>query len=528
MPPAPPLLLHNARIWTGVAATPWADAALVRDGRFVFVGREADVNAPAAAEVLDCSGRLVVPGFTDAHAHLLGTGAAMRSVDLKRTKSVEEAVTLVAERVRDTPRGAWVYGRGWDQNWWPGARFPHRRDLDAIAPDNPVVLGHTSGHCSWVNSAALRAAGITTETQTPVGGAIDRDPDGEPNGILRDAAARLVTDVTPPPTRLERIAALEDAIGHAHKLGITCVHAMNVGRGELQALYGLHDSDALRLRVRPFLSAARIDEWFERNIVTGDGDAMLRIGGVKFFADGALGSLTAWMCEPYEGSSDSGFPLQPPEELERDVRRCLEHGLAPAVHAIGDRANGVVLDIFGRLRDVAPALPRRIEHAQVLTAEDVPRFGALGVAASVQPIHATEDMEQADRDWGARGRYAYVFRSLAQHGALLAFGSDSPVQTMDPLVGIHAAVTRRNAGGAPPDGWYADERISIAAAVAAYTSGPARAVGEDDAGRIEAGCHADFAVLSHDVFAERDPMRILDARVDVTAVAGEVVYRREA
>jgi predicted amidohydrolase YtcJ len=451
----------------------------------------------------------------------------MRSVDLKRTASVAEAVRRVAERVARTPGGGWVRGAGWDQNDWPNARFPHRRDLDTVAPDHPVVLVHTSGHCSWVNSAALRAAGITSATEPPVGGAIDHDDDGEPTGILRDTAARLVTDIAPNPAQPERIAALQDAIAHAHSLGVTGAHAMDVGRGELQALYALNDSDRLRLRVRPFLSATRLDEWFERSLTTGFGDEMLRIGGVKFFADGALGSLTAWMFEPYASAEMSGFPLQPPENLERDVRRSLEHGLAPAVHAIGDRANRAVLDIFERLRDVAPELPRRIEHAQVLTAEDIPRFGAMGVTVSAQPIHATQDMVKVDREWGSRGRFAYAFRSLADCGAVLAFGSDTPVETMDPLSGIHAAVTRRNSGGAPDEGWYPEERIALEEALRAYTGGAAHAVRDSASGRIAPGCYADFIVLSRDLFAEEDAMHLLDARVDITAVGGEIVHRRQ-
>lgn len=521
------LAIRNARIWTGVASAAWAGAAIVRDGRFVAVGRAGEVELPAGAEVLDAAGRLVLPGLTDSHAHLLGTGAAMRSVDLKRTGSVAEAVARVAERVARTPDGAWVRGAGWDQNDWPGARFPHRRDLDAVAPAHPVVLVHTSGHCSWVNSAALRTAGITAATEPPTGGAIDRDEHGEPTGVLRDSAMRLVTDVAPNPTQPERIGAVEDAIAYAHSLGVTCVHAMDVGRGELQALFALNDAGRLRLRVRPFLSATRIDEWFERNLMTGDGDAMLRVGGVKFFADGALGSLTAWMFEAYEASGGTGFPLQPPEDLERDVRRCLEHGLAPAVHAIGDRANRAVLDIFERLQGVAPNLPRRVEHAQIVTEGDIPRFGALGVTVSAQPIHATQDMAKVDREWGSRGRLAYAFRSLADAGASLAFGSDTPVETMDPLAGIHAAVTRRNALGQPPDGWHAEERIALDVALRAYTSGPALAVRDAESGRIAPGCHADFIVLSRDLFEEDDPMRLLDARVDVTAVGGEIVYGRD-
>ncbi len=523
------LLLRNARIWTGDASAPWAEAALIRDGRFAAVGRAGDIDAPHGVNVIDAGGRLVVPGFTDAHAHLLGVGAAKRNVDLKGSATVDEAVRRVAERVATTPAGRWVRGAGWDQNDWPGARFPHRRDLDAVSAEHPVVLMHTSGHCWWVNSAALRAAGVDRSTPIPIGGAIDVDESGEPTGVLFDAAARLVTDVVPPPSAPERLAALRDGVAHAHRLGITCVHAMDVGRGELQALYALRDTGELLLRVRAYLSATRLDEWFDRNLATGDGDDMLRIGGVKFFTDGALGSMTAWMLDPYEGSADTGLAMQPPEELERRVRACLERGLAPAVHAIGDRANRTALDIFERLGDVAPRLRRRIEHAQLLTAEDLPRFVGLGVVPSVQPIHATQDMAKVDRAWGERGRYAYAFASLLANAPTLAFGSDAPVEDMNPIAGIHAAVTRRNASGAPPDGWYPAERISLEVALAAYTRNAAIAAVQPAAGGCFAlGCLGDFVVLSQDIFDLDDPMRILDARADVTVVGGEVVYRRDA
>ena len=520
------LILRNAHIWTGDDAAPHAGTAVVRDGRFVFVGRESDAALPSGAEVIDAGGRLVLPGFTDSHTHLLGTGLAMRSVDLKGVPSVAEAVRRVAERVAASAPGAWIRGAGWDQNDWPGARFPHRRDLDAVAPDQPVVLTHTSGHCTWVNGAALRAAGVTSATISPAGGAIDIDAGGEPTGILRDNASRLVAGVAPKLSQSERIAATELAIAHAHSLGVTGVHAMDVGRGELQALHALNDARRLRLRVRPFMSAGMLDEWFDRNLATGDGDDMLRIGGVKFFADGALGSMTAWMLEPCEGAADTGLALQPAEDIERDVRRCLEHGLAPAIHAIGDRANREVLDIIARTRQLAPHLPRRIEHAQLLASIDVARFAYYNVTASVQPIHATQDMAKVDRAWGARGSGAYAFASLRGIGVNLAFGSDTPVETMDPIAGIHAAVTRRNAAGEPPAGWYPGQRIPIEVAIAAYTVGAATAVREQQAfGKIAPGYHADFVMLSENMLAA-DPMRILDARIDATVVAGECVYAR--
>lgn len=302
---------------------------------------------------------------------------------------------------------------------------------------------------------------------------------------------------------------------------------MDAGLGELEALRDLRARGELTLRVRVFLTASRLDDWLG-NECTGDGDDMLRTGGVKFFTDGALGSMTAWMLAPYEGSDDTGLALQPAEELERKVRAALEHGLAPAVHAIGDRANREALDILERARDLAPELPRRIEHAQLLTAEDLPRFARLGVDVSAQPIHATQDMANVDRVWGERGRFAYPFASLLASGARLAFGSDTPVETMDPIEGVHAAVTRRNARGEPDGGWYPDERISTADALAAYTSGCARAVREDDRlGRIAPGYHADFAVLSRDIFALDDAHEIANARVVMTASGGEIVYRDE-
>jgi predicted amidohydrolase YtcJ len=521
----PDLLIRNARILRDEGVN--ADAALVRDGRFVFVGRERDANVTSGTRTFDARGRRVVAGFVDAHAHLLGTGFAMRNVDLKRTASAEEAAARVARRAADAAKGAWVRGAGWDQNDWPGGHFPDRRVLDSAAPEHPVALDHTSGHCIWVNSAALAAAGVTRETQAPYGGAIDVDGEGEPTGILRDTASRLVTSVIPAPSPTERIDALRGAIAHAHSLGLTGAHAMNVGRGEYQAMLALHDSGRLRFRVRAYMTADRLDEWLERNLRSGDGDDLMRIGGVKFFADGALGSMTAWMLAPYEDAPDVGFPLQSIEDLASMVRSCLDHGLAPAIHAIGDRANRQVLDLLASMRTVIPGLRRRIEHAQLLAPEDIGRFAELGVVASVQPIHATQDMHKVDRSWSARSDGAYAFASLLASGATLAFGSDTPVETMDPLAGLHAAVTRRRANGEPAPGWHPEQRITLAQAVRAYTSGSAAAVGEVDRwGHIAAGQFGDCVVLSDDLFALDDPMRILDMRVDATIVAGDVVYER--
>lgn len=522
------LLIRNAHIWTGDPHQPLASTAFVRGRIFAFVGDEADVSAPVGTSTLDLGGRFMMPGLGDAHVHLLGTGFAMQSVDLKAVPTVEEAVRRVAERIPSTPADGWVTGAGWDQNAWTAGRFPTRQQLDAAAPDHPVVLTHTSGHCTWANTVALRLAGVTADTQPPVGGAIDVDEAGEPTGILRDKASDLVTSAMPHPSQTDRIRAVEAAVAHAQSLGLTMVHAMNVGRGEFQALHALNDSGKLKLRVRMYLSHDRLDEWIGRGITTGDGDDKLRVGGVKFFSDGALGSLTAWTFEPYASAPGSGFPLQPVEDLERDVRRCLQAGLATAVHAIGDRANREALDIYERARDLAPGLVRRIEHAQLLTEQDISRFARLGVVASMQPIHATADWRKVDREWGDRGRWAYAFASLERAGTTLAFGSDSPVETIDPLAGVHAAVTRQTVHRKPEGGWYPDELISTADAMHHYTSGVAGAVREADAnGRIATGARADFVVLSGDPLALKDPMQLLELQSDVTATGGEVVYVRQ-
>jgi predicted amidohydrolase YtcJ len=522
------LFVRNARIWTGDDAQPWADCAIIELGRFSFVGRENDVSPPSGARVIDGRGRLVLPGFTDAHVHLLGTGEAMRSVGLKDVPSEDEAARRVAERVAQAPPGVWVRGAGWDQHLWPEGRFPTKASLDAVAPEHPTVLIHTSGHCIWVNSAALREAGVTRDTEAPIGGAIDLSKDGEPTGVLRDAASRLVTDVMPRPSQSDRESALRAAIAHAHRQGVTAVHTMDVGSGEMVAMRSLHERGELSLRTRAYLSARRLDEWISEGQRTGDGDDVLSIGGVKFFADGALGSLTAWMLEPYEDSDDCGLPLQPIEKLEKQVGHCLQSGLAPAIHAIGDRANREVLDMLERLRDVRADLRRRVEHGQLLTRRDIRRFAERGVAVSAQPIHATQDMTKVDRHWGKRGRFAYPLASLLASGATLAFGSDSPVETMDPIAGIHAAVTRRNPRGQPEGGWYPDERVSLEDALRAYSSGTAQAVGEESlTGRIAEGCYGDFVVLSCNLFEMSDSMEILEANVEATVVGGEVVFDGE-
>ena len=514
------LLLRNARPWAGprAARDPRADTILILDGRIALVGSARDASLPPALPVLDAGGRAVLPGLVDAHFHLLSTGFAMAEVQLKDSPSIDDACARVARAAASGD--GWLAGAGWDQHLWAG-RFPSRLELDAVAPQRPVALAHTSAHALWVNSAALAACGITSETTDPQGGLIDRDVDGLPTGILRDNAMRLVYDRIPPATRQAKREALLRAQAEAHRLGLTGVHAMDVSGGELEALRALHAAGELRLRTRLYLTARGLQRW--EGTRTGDCDDRLRIAGVKFFADGALGSLTAWMEEPYEGTENCGLPLQPPAELERDLRWCLERGLAPAVHAIGDRANREVLGIYGRLKEIAPGLPRRIEHAQLLGPGLIQRLLELGVTASVQPIHATRDRAKVDRHWGERGRWAYPFADLVAAGVDLAFGSDSPVESMAPYEGLFAACFRTPWPGdtAPP--WYPAQRLDIAEALRGYTAGPARATAEEATfGRLAPGYAGDLVLLDGASLADsfRGPPI-------ATVVAGKVVYARE-
>lgn len=526
------LLLHHGRIFTCDPGRPWAQAVLVRDGRIALAGDDAEVEGALGAGVpaIDLRGRLAVPGFCDAHVHLLETGISRQIVNLRGARSLEEALSRVKERAERTPLDQWVRGHGWDQNEWAESSFPDRRSLDEVAPENPVALAHTSGHAIWVNSRALALAGIGPDTSDPPGGAIEREPESaEPTGILYETAGRLVRDAMPELDQAQRRGALKEAVRYAQSLGVTAVHDMGVGRRTLAALRELRGQGELGLRVRAYLDRERLDEFIAEGLRTGDGDEVLSIGGAKFVSDGALGSQTAFMLEPLEGQPDNyGIVVIPPDELRELVRKALDARLAPAVHAIGDRANREALDIYERELGANRSLRPRIEHCQLLHPDDIPRFAALGVVASMQPIHATSDMHKADRCWGSRSAGAYAFRSLLDSGARLSFGSDCPVETMDVIAGIHAAVTRRRADGEPAEGWHPEQRLSVEEAVTAYTLGGAYAAGQEALlGSVSPGKLADLTVLSRGIFALADPMDVLTAQIDLTILGGQVVYERE-
>jgi predicted amidohydrolase YtcJ len=523
------LVAHHGVIYTLDEARPRAQALLARDGRILHAGSDDEVRRLAPSDRcrwIDLGGRCVLPAFIDSHIHLLALGANLDRVALSGVASLEAVQQRVAAAARAAHPGEWVLGWGWDHSLWPGGRLPDRTLLDHVAPDVPVALRRKDGHLVWVNSAALAAARIRRETPDPPGGRIGRFPDGEPNGLLFETAIDLIDRAIPEMTEAQAVRALQRAIAELHRVGVLGAHIPE-GPLTLRALQRLDQAGQLQLRATVMLAYRSLDAALQTGLRTGFGGGRLRIGPVKIFADGSLGSETAAMLEPFEGQPHNrGIMILSEKELQEAVARAAQGGLACAIHAIGDRANRVVLDAFEATRtDWQPAgLRQRIEHVQLLHPDDVGRLAALGVIASMQPIHATQDMELVDRLWGKRGRYAYAFRSLLDRGTAIAFGSDAPVESADPLAGIYAAVTRRRADGTPSGGWHPEERISLIDAVRAYTAGAAWAAGDEGRlGSLAPRKRADFVVLSHDIMAS-PPEVIPETRVVCSVFDGEVVY----
>jgi predicted amidohydrolase YtcJ len=499
-------ILRRGRIRTLDASLPSVEALAIQEGRVVLAGAEDAVMALADAgtQVVDLDGRTVLPGLTDAHLHLRQYAVSFERIDCE-TPSMAECLARVREHAETTPPGEWILGHGWNQNVWGG--YGDATSLEAAAPDHPVYLTSKSLHAAWANTRALRLAGIAPSTPDPDGGVIQRDSRRQPTGILLEKACGLVSNLIPAPSTQRLAQSLRAAQPRLLRLGLTGVHDFD-DRDCHQALEALRRQGELGLRVVKNIRREDLAWALESGMRTGQGDVSLRIGNLKVLADGALGPRTAAMLAPYEGEPDNyGMLLVDPEELFEVGAAAAAHGLALAVHAIGDWANRVVLHVLQRCREYEaerglPLLRHRIEHLQLLHPDDVARPARLGVVASMQPIHATSDRVMADRHWGTRVRHAYAWRSLLGAGAALAFGSDAPVESANPFLGIHAAVTRRDRNGLPgPEGWVPEERLSVEEAVRAYSIGPAYAAGLEAAlGKLSAGYLADLIVLDEDPF----------------------------
>jgi hypothetical protein len=518
------------RVRTLDAERPIAEALSVRAGKVLAVGTKAEVLASAGgdARVVDLGDATVVPGLADAHGHLSGLGASLAGVRLEGTATRDEVLSRVASAPATARQGDWLIGSGWDQNDWPEKSFPGRAELDAKLPNTPVVLDRIDGHAMWVNSEALRRAKITKETPDPEGGRILRGPDGEPTGILVDNAMNLVLAVLPPPTEAQFEARLAAALARCAEVGLTEVHDAGMDLRTFRLLQRWDKEGKLPVRVYVMADGQGADR--ETYLREGPFQGrMLTLRAVKLSLDGALGSRGAALHAPYSDEpSHRGLLLLTPEEYEARVRAFMARGFQVATHAIGDRANTLVLDTLVRSAEATGTRDgrHRVEHAQVLRLEDISRLGQSGFIASMQPTHATSDMPWAETRVGPeRIQGAYAWRKLKESGAPLAFGSDFPVERPDPLLGLYAARTRQDAEGKPASGWYPAQRLSGEEALEGFTVGAAYAAfAENERGRLKPGMDADFVAFSVDP-VEAPPAELLKAQVKLTVVAGAEVHK---
>jgi predicted amidohydrolase YtcJ len=526
-------LLYNANIHTLDSKNPKASAILIAGSKIIAVGEKEKLESLAHGNVKkqDMQGKCIIPGMTDAHIHMQYYSLGLAKIDCE-TKTKQECLQRVAERVQNTKPGEWVLGHGWNQNEWSTAgEWPTGAELDAIAPNNPVYLTAKSLHAGWVNTAALNAAKISNDSPDPKNGAIQRDAHGKATGIMLETAMSLISDSIPQTTPYELEAAIERAQPILWKMGLTGIHDFD-RRDSFMALQSLHAKDKLKLRVCKNMPVESVEQANELGLRTGFGNEWLWIGSIKAFMDGALGPHTAAMFQPYEDEPENrGILNMDGEELFEHCRKAADVGLSMTVHAIGDRANHEVLNAYEQLRKYEtekgfPHLRHRIEHVQVLHPDDVPRLAKLNVIASMQPIHATSDMLAADRFWGDRSALSYAWRTQLDHGAPLAFGSDAPVESPSPFLGLYAAVTRRRSDGSPSaEGWYPEQKLTLTEALSAYTMGAAYAANaEHRLGKLAENYLADLVVLNEDIFST-NPDLLLTIQSSATMVGGEWVWQ---
>ncbi|MGE0454712.1 MAG: amidohydrolase [Vicinamibacteria bacterium] len=524
------LVLRGGHVWPG-RGLPAATALAVSDGRVVALGDDAAVAGLVGprTRVVELRGRLVVPGFNDAHVHFLDGGFGLLSVDLRDARDEAELGRRVGAHAATLPKGTWVLNGNWDHESWPGGALPTRRGLDALTPEHPVFVNRLDGHMALANSLALRLAGISRDTPDPAGGTIVRDAAGEPTGVLKDNAQDLMYRVLPEPSREMNLRAARAALREAARLGVTSVQD-NSSIDALPTYQQLRAQGELSARIDVWRPISALGALEAAGVRSGLGDDWIRVGALKILSDGSMGAGTAAFYEPYADEPGTrGLLLYPEAELGRLILEADAAGFQLAVHAIGDRANALVLDAFEQAVAQNGARERRfrIEHAQVVRREDLARYKALGVVASIQPSHCIDDMRWAEKRIGReRCRLAYNFRSFTAAGIPVAFGTDWYVEPLDPRLGLYAAVTRELPKGGPAGGWFPEEKLSLEEALDLYTRGSAHAEGtEARKGTLEVGRLADLAVFAADLF-RLEPRAILETPVDLTLVGGRVVFER--
>ena len=522
----------NARIWTGDSAQAFTSVIAIGDNKILYTGNDYSSYKGKNTQIVDCAGKMIVPGFIDNHTHFLSGGYNLASVNLRIAKTKEQFVSILKEYCTKLNDDRWILGGDWDHEIW-GGELPDKNWIDSVTGNHPLFVSRYDGHMAFANSKALQLAGITKQTPVPPGGQIIKDRDGSPTGVFKDEAMNLVFNKIPTPSEKELDEYLQRAVQHAFENGVTQVHDMNTYGGwiDLATCRRAYQNKKLDLRVYSFVALStwqRLDSFCKAN---GKGDDMLRWGGLKGFVDGSLGSTTGWFYQPYlDAPASTGLQVTDTNSLRSWVLSADSAGLHVAVHAIGDRANDFILNVFEKaeMKTTGKDHRFRIEHAQHLTQQAIPRFAQLNVIASMQPYHAIDDGRWAyKRLDDARLKGTYAFKSLLNANAKVTFGSDWTVAPLKPVEGIYAAVTRRTLDDKNPNGWYPEQKLTVEEALRCYTVNNAYAgFQEDKLGKIKAGMLADFVVLSDDLF-KIAPEKIKDVKVERTVVNGKEVYVRK-
>ncbi len=535
--PAADLIITHAKIWTVDAARPEAQAVAILHDRIVAVGADAEVSSwrGPQTKVIDADGKLVLPGFNDSHVHFVTGGSQLDNVQLNDVTSAQEFSRRIGQRAKTTPKGSWILGGDWDETKWTPAELPTKEQIDPVTGDTPVFVSRYDGHMGLANSQALRAAGITAQTPDPPGGVIVRDAKGNPTGALKDAALDLMYKHVPPLSHDQRLHAVKRALAHAASLGVTSVQHMSADFADIAVYDELRERGELTARIYVAPSIVDFETLTKVGVRRAFGDAYLRIGALKGFADGSLGSRTAYFFEPFSDTPENrgllSSEMQPPAAMRDRMMKADSAGIQLCTHAIGDQGISIILDFYSDIaKEHGPADRRfRIEHAQHMAAKDFDRFAQLGVIASMQPYHAIDDGRWAEGRIGHdRASRTYAFRTFLDHKVRLAFGTDWDVAPLNPMLGLYAAVTRATLDGKNPNGWFPEQKLTVAEAVEAYTMGSAYAeFQEKEKGSITPGKLADIVILSDDIF-KIDPVKIRDVKVLKTIVGGKLIWDEDA
>lgn len=531
--PAADLIIANAKVWTGDRSLPAAQAVAVLGERIVAVGSNADIQAwqGPKTHTIDATGKLLLPGFNDVHVHFVSGGSQLDNVQLNDAASPQEFARRVAERAKSIPKGEWILGGDWDETKWNPAQLPTKELIDPVTSDSPLFVSRYDGHMALANSVALRMAGVTAKTPDPPGGAIVRDAQGNPTGALKDAAMDYVNKVIPPLSHDQRLHAVKRALAHAASLGVTSVQDMNPEYADIAIYAELLEKGELNTRIYAAPLITQVEDQVKIGIRHAFGGPFLRIGAIKAYADGSLGSATAYFFQPFDDQPNNhgllSDEMQPLSLMRDRMMKADAAGLQICTHAIGDQGISIILDLYSEITKAHGEADRRlrIEHAQHMAAKDFDRFAQLHVIASVQPYHAIDDGRWAEKRIGHdRASRTYAFRTFLNHGVRLALGTDWNVAPLNPMLTIYAATTRATLDGKNPAGWFPEQKLTVPEMVEAYTMGSAYAeFQENEKGSIKPGKLADMVLLSEDIFSI-EPKKIREVKVLKTIVGGKLVW----